>query len=147
MNLDLQRDGRVLPFPFPFLDSNKAMNVRPLNYNWPEFYRLSLGLLQHAWSGRAVWRRLQANRGFTAKALNLIRAISTGRIKYHAKILELLESHSGLRGYFEGDHQTLPRFYGDQIQQRLGALHEWLPTEAVNHDIYAYLKSEPSLAA
>ena len=38
LNLELQREGRVLPFPFHFLDNNKAMNVRPKHYAWPEFY-------------------------------------------------------------------------------------------------------------
>jgi len=38
MNLDYQRAGRVLPFPFHFLNNNHAMNVRPKHYSWPEFY-------------------------------------------------------------------------------------------------------------
>src|ERR1044071_8512812 len=31
LNLDYQRHGRVLPFPFHFLDNNRAMNVIPQN--------------------------------------------------------------------------------------------------------------------
>ena len=38
LNLEYQRAGRVLPFPFHFLNNNHAMNVRPKNYSWPEFY-------------------------------------------------------------------------------------------------------------
>ena len=38
VNLEYQQAGRVLPFPFHFLDNNKAMNVRPKNYSWLEFY-------------------------------------------------------------------------------------------------------------
>ena len=38
LNLDYQRAGRVLPFPFTFLNNNQAMNVKPKNYAWPEFY-------------------------------------------------------------------------------------------------------------
>ena len=38
LNLELQKAGRVLPFPFQFLDSNHAMNVRPLNYGWAEIH-------------------------------------------------------------------------------------------------------------
>jgi hypothetical protein len=37
LNLEYQRAGRVLPFPFHFLNNNHAMNVRPKNYNWPDF--------------------------------------------------------------------------------------------------------------
>ncbi|TAK98056.1 MAG: radical SAM protein [Rhodospirillaceae bacterium] len=142
LNLGLQRSGRVLPVPFPFLDSNKAMNVRPLNYTWPEFYQLSLSLLQHAWSGKAVWRRLLANRGTTARGLNFVRAVTTRRVSYHADVLNLLRTDRKFRGYFEADHRTLPEFYESQIPQRLGPLHSWLPTDAATHDAHAYMNSE-----
>ncbi len=33
-NLELQKAGRVLGFPFHFLDNNQVMNVVPLNYGW-----------------------------------------------------------------------------------------------------------------
>src|SRR5438105_1659618 len=38
LNLQYQRSDRVLPFPFHFLDNNHAMNVKPQNYSWQEFY-------------------------------------------------------------------------------------------------------------
>ena len=38
LNLDYQRSGRVLPFPFHFLNNNGAMNVKPANYSWQTFY-------------------------------------------------------------------------------------------------------------
>src|SRR3546814_7187348 len=62
MNLDLQRAGRVLPFPFHFIDSNHAMNVRPLNYGWREFYDLAVDLTRYALKGTMVRRRFLANR-------------------------------------------------------------------------------------
>jgi hypothetical protein len=33
-----------------------------------------------------VWRRLAANRGVTANAINFIRAMSSSRIRYQAKV-------------------------------------------------------------
>src|SRR3546814_358547 len=54
LNLELQRAGRVLPFPFHFLDSNHAMNVRPLNYEWREFYDHAVDLTRYALSGARV---------------------------------------------------------------------------------------------
>ena len=36
LNLEYQRAGRVLPFPFHFLNNNQAMNVKPKNYSWPD---------------------------------------------------------------------------------------------------------------
>ena len=38
LNLECQRAGLLLPFPFHFLNNNQAMNVRPRNYAWGEFY-------------------------------------------------------------------------------------------------------------
>src|SRR5262249_3987365 len=38
LSLEYQRAGRVLPFPFHFLNNNQAMNVRPMHYAWPDFY-------------------------------------------------------------------------------------------------------------
>ena len=41
--------------------------------------------------GARVWRRLAANRGVTAKALNFIGAMSLSRIRYQAEVAYLLE--------------------------------------------------------
>ncbi len=38
LNLDYQHAGRVLPFPFHFLNNNQAINVTPRNYSWRDFY-------------------------------------------------------------------------------------------------------------
>ncbi|MGH8218864.1 MAG: B12-binding domain-containing radical SAM protein [Steroidobacteraceae bacterium] len=142
LNLALQRDGRVLPFPFPFLESTRAMNVRPLHYSWPQFYRHSLALIAYAWSGSRVWRRLRANRGFATRTLNFVRATTTHRMAYHGRVLKLLETDLKFRGYFEGDHRVLPDFYLSQIPERLGRLQDWLPAGAIDHDSLAYQKKE-----
>ncbi len=40
----------MLPFPHHFLDSNHAMNVRPLHYEWAEFYGHAEDLTLYAFS-------------------------------------------------------------------------------------------------
>ena len=60
MNLDYQRAGRVLPFPFHFLNNNHAMNVRPKNYAWPEFYDGLVDVTSYSFSWRAIARRIPA---------------------------------------------------------------------------------------
>ncbi len=50
LNLEYQRDNRVLPFPFHFLNNNHAMNVKPKNYSWPEFYELVTYLTKYTFS-------------------------------------------------------------------------------------------------
>ena len=44
LNLEYQKQNRVIPFPFHFLDNNHAMNIKPKNYSWPEFYSSIINL-------------------------------------------------------------------------------------------------------
>ncbi len=139
LNLELQRAGRVLPFPFHFLDSNHAMNVRPLHYDWAEFYEHAEDLTLYAHSRTQKWRRFNANRGITTKAMNLLRATSSGRAKFHGKVRRMLNDPS-VRGFFDGETRELPEFYRHRIEKQLGPLWDALPEGALMHDQNAYLK-------
>jgi hypothetical protein len=150
MNLDYQRAGRVLPFPFTFLNNNHAMNVRPAHYSWPEFYDLLVDLSRYSFSWRAIGRRLTATAGAIPKWMNVVRAISSegwGRIRYHTTIRRLLDSDAGVRGFMEGTTAELPTFYSDRIEHDLGPLNRYLPAGAIMHDPNAYLKSSIDTAA
>ena len=144
LNLEFQRDGRVLPFPFHFLDNNHAMNVRPKNYAWSSLYDRIIDLRRHSFSPRAVARRFAANDGFLARSLNFVRAVSTeglGRIRHDATIRGLLESDVSVRRFFESETRDVPAFYTDKVRRDLGPLWEWLPAGALEHDPNAYLSS------
>ncbi len=144
LNLELQRADRVLPFPFHFLDNNKAMNVKPKNYAWPEFYDYVIDLTRYTFNTRAIAKRLVANSGSIPRWMNFLRAISSegsGRIRYHSNIRRLLESDRNVRGYFERDTTDLPDFYRNLVCADLGPLWEWLPDGALEHDPGAYLRS------
>ena len=52
LNLQYQRDNRVLPFPFHFLDNNHAMNVKPKNYSWRQFYDHVISLTKYTFSAK-----------------------------------------------------------------------------------------------
>lgn len=143
LNLELQRDGRVLPTPFHLLDNNRATNVRPRNYTWASLYDNVIGLRKHTFSWRAIQRRFTANRGGLASWLNLARAVSSegfGRIRYDSSVRRLLDSDASLRAFFEGDTDTVPAFYSDQVRRDLGPLWAALPEGALRHDPCAYLK-------
>ena len=144
MNLDYQREGRVLPFPFTFLNNNHAMNVRPANYSWVEFYDRLVDLTSYSFSWRAIRRRLGATPAMIPRWMNVVRAMSSegwGRIEYHTTIRRLLGTDRSVRGFMEGTEQELPEFYGARIQRDLGELHRHLPAGAIMHDPNAYLKS------
>jgi hypothetical protein len=151
MNLDYQRSGRVLAFPFHFLNNNHAMNVRPKHYGWPEFYDGLIDVTRHSFSWRTMARRVPATATAIPKWMNLVRAMSSegwGRIKYHTTIRRLLDTDRSVRAYLEGDTEVLPAFYLDRIRRELGAMYEYLPEGALYHDPNAYLGSvaeEPEL--
>jgi hypothetical protein len=144
LNLEYQELNRVIPFPFHFLDNNHAMNVKPINYSWTEFYSHIISLGEHTFSWSAIMKRLVATKAFIPRWMNVVRAISSegfGRIAYNKEILRQLNSDKKFRDYFEQETTELPQFYLDTIKKELGPLWEWLPDGAIFHDQNAYLNS------
>jgi hypothetical protein len=139
LNLELQRAGRVLPFPFLLLDGNHAMNVRPLNYEWAEFYDLAADATRYAMTGARVLRRFAANRGIVMRMLNLVRATSSKRARFQARVRERLDTDASVRRFFAGESRQLPGFYAERIRGSLGPLWDALPAGALMHDENAYL--------
>ncbi len=148
LNLEYQRENRVLPFPFHFLNNHHAMNVKPRNYSWPEFYDHIIDLTRYTFSWRAIAKRFAAMREPIPKWMNVVRAVSSegfGRIKYHTAMRERLETDKPLRRFFEQETTEIPQFYLNRIKNDLGPLWDWLPPGALEHDPNAYLKSDLTL--
>jgi hypothetical protein len=144
LNLELQRQGRVLATPFHFLDNNRAANVRPKNYSWAALYDQVISLRKHSFSWRAAARRFRANRTPIPRWLNLVRALSSegaGRIRYDSMVRRLLDRDAPFRRFVEGETTTLPGFYTQQLQRDLGRFWPLLPEGALSHDPTAYLKA------
>jgi hypothetical protein len=142
LNLTYQREGRVLPFPFHFLNNNLAMNIKPKNYEWIDFYDKVIDLTEYTFSKKALYHRFMATPGFTSKWMNVMRAVSAegyGRLRFFRKVRKNLEEDINFRRYFEGETNELPSFYKNIIQQDLGIWWRWLPNGAFNHDPNAYL--------
>ncbi|HEX4575147.1 MAG TPA: radical SAM protein [Gemmatimonadales bacterium] len=153
LNLEYQRENRVLPFPFHFLDNNHAMNVKPKHYTWAEFYDHVIDLTKYSFSWRAIANRCRATPAMIPRWMNVVRAVSSegfGRIKYHTEVRQRLEGDVQVGRYFEQSTAELPAFYADQVRRDLGPLWPWLPPGALYHDHTAYLESEapaPALRA
>src|SRR5215213_849488 len=152
MNLDYQRAGRVLPFPFHFLNNNHAMNVRPKNYSWKEFYDGLIDVTSYSFSWRAIARRIPATPTMIPKWMNVVRAVSSegfGRIRYHETIQGLLQTDRSVRRFMEGETDQLPEVYASRIRRELGPAYNCLPEGALAHDPNAYLHAttEPALGA
>lgn len=144
LNLEYQRANRVLPFPFQFLNNNQAMNVKPKNYSWPDFYDHVIDLVKYTYSWRAIFNRCRATKAMIPRWMNVVRAVSSegfGRIKHHTEVRRRLDTDRQFRRYFEQETTELPQFYRDMARNELGPLGEWLPEGAMDHDPNAYLKS------
>ena len=144
LNLDYQRMNRVIPFPFHFISNNHAMNVKPINYTWPEFYSHIISLGEHTFSWGSILKRLMATKAFIPRWMNVVRAVSEegfGRVAYNKKILEQLNTNVKFRQYFEQETTELPQFYLNLMKEELGPLWEWLPEGAIYHDQNAYLNA------
>jgi hypothetical protein len=144
LNFDYQRDNRVLPFPFHFLNNNQAMNVKPKNYSWQDFYDHVISLTRYTYSWRAIINRFRATRGMIPRWMNVVRAVSSegfGRIKYHTQVRRLLDTDRQFQRYFEQETTELPQFYVELARKDLGPLWQWLPERAMYHDPNAYLNS------
>lgn len=142
LNLRYQEEGRVLPFPFHFLNNHLAMNVKPKNYGWVDFYDKVIALTAYTFSAKAIGRRLLATKNTTTRWMNFMRAISSegyGRLRFYRQVRQNLVDDLAFRRYFEGETRELPSFYRDIIRRDLGAWWQWLPEGALEHDHHAYL--------
>lgn len=145
LNLEYQESDRIRPFPFHFLNNHLAMNVKPKNYEWLDFYDKVIDLTQYTFSPRAIYRRFRHNSTFTSKWMNAMRAISSegyGRIRFFKKVRRRLVEDTAFRDFFEGETDRLPQFYSDIVREDLGEFWEWFPKEAMMHDPKAYLKKK-----
>jgi hypothetical protein len=150
VNLEYQRAGRVIPFPFHFLNNNGAMNIKPMHYTWDAFYDHVIDLTRYSFSPRAIVRRAGATSRFVPKWLNVVRAISSeghGRIAAYGEIRRRLVSDPAFRPFFERETPAIPRFYTDRILRDLGGFRQWLPPGALEHDPNAYLKAQVEATA
>ncbi len=143
LNLEYQRNNRVLSVPFHFLNNQHATNVVPNQYSWLELYDNYIDLSKYSLSGRVARRRFMANKVAIVRWMNLLRAMSAGPevINHHIEIRNLLKTDKQFRSFYEQETTELPSFYTDWIRKDLGPLWEWLPPGAMHHDPLAYLKS------
>ena len=142
LNLELQLSNRVIPFPFHFLDNNHAMNVRPLNYEWPEFYDHVIDLTRYTFSWKTMGRRLLANRASLPRWLNLVRGVSSegfGRLKQFRSLRRRLDTDGDLLAFLDGTSDRIPNYYVETLRRDLGPLWKWLPAGALQHNPQAYL--------
>ncbi len=148
VNLQYMKENRVRPFPFHFLNNHMAMNVKPKNYEWIEFYDHVIDLTSYTFSWNAIGKRLSNGTRFTERWMNLVRAISSegfGRIRYFKQIRKNLQEDRQFRDFFEGETDEVPAFYKNIVRKDLGELYAWFPERSWTYDHKAYLKKSLTL--
>ncbi len=146
-NLEFQRAGRVLPFPYHFL-SNIQMNIKPKNYSWPEFYDRLIDVTRYSYSPRLIIRRFLANGETIPRWLNIVRGLSSerfGRVAYFTEMRSRLANDRPFRRFFEQETEEIPNYFMDRIRRDLGQFWDWLPAGAIRHDPNAFLRSTEKL--
>ena len=143
LNLEYQENKRMIPVPFPLLNNDSAMNVRPKNYEWPEFFTHLKDLLEYTFSKKAIAKRFVSNSGLPIKLMNYFRANTQGKrhIRYYDTVINKLQNEPDFRAFFEQDTDEVPDFFRKRIMKSMGPLAEWLPEGGLNHDAYAYLNA------
>ncbi|HKJ30412.1 MAG TPA: hypothetical protein VKA34_01235 [Balneolales bacterium] len=145
LNLEYQKEDRVLGFPFQFLNNSGAMNVIPKNYEWPDFFDKMISLHEYSFSKMAIYRRFKVNGGWIPKTMNIVRAMSSegwGKIQYFQNVRRRLDEDIAFRKFYEGETDEVPPFLVNQIKEAMGPLWDWLPEGGVTHNPYSYLKWE-----
>jgi Fe-S oxidoreductase len=145
LNLGYQKAGRVLPFPFHFLNNHLAMNIKPKNYEWVKFYDKVIDLTAYTFSLKAIYRRFIHARSTPARWMNFMRAVSSegfGRLRFYRQVRQHLVKDRGFRRFFEGETKEMPAFYKEIVKRDLGIWWEWLPKGALGHNENAYLEKQ-----
>ena len=121
----------MLPFPFHFLNNNQAMNVKPLNYYWRDFYDRVIDLTRYSFSHA---RHCSPLAGHARLELALVERRARGfdgrlwKGRYYPEIRKRLDGDPQFSPYFEQRERASFRdFYVDMVRQELGPLWEWLP--------------------
>ena len=106
LNLEYQKAGRVLPFPYHFLNNHLAMNIKPKNYDWVDFYDKVIDLTSIYFFSKGYLPSVYGYRYPTARWMNFMRAISNegrGRLRFYRHVRHNLINDRAFRRYFEGE--------------------------------------------
>ncbi len=148
LNIEYQKAGRVVPFPFHFLNNNTIINVRPKHYDLPEFYDRMIDVRRYAYSWRAIARRFRTAKKGNPRWLrwvNVWRTASSERIgktQNYVDVRQMWDRDPHFRRFWRGETTEIPRIYVQGIRGDLGPLWKWLPKGAIAHDANAYLRSK-----
>jgi hypothetical protein len=148
LNSQYQAEGRVIDIPFPFLDGNSGLNVRPKHYSFVEFYDRMIDLAAYSCSPRRIWRRFQANKHPLPRWMNLLRAFFSvkGGGGNYSEIRHRLSSDHEFQAFYSGESMRPPAYYQKKIQASLGPFYHHLPQRTLDYLKYGESAPNPRIS-
>ena len=127
-----QKEGRVIDIPFPFLDGNCGLNVRPKNYSFIELYDHLIDLVNYSFSNKRVWKRFRASHHPLPRWMNLLRAKLAGKgLKgNYSTIRNQVATNREFQAFFSGESHRPPSYYRETVRAALGNFYEAIPLRA-----------------
>jgi radical SAM superfamily enzyme YgiQ (UPF0313 family) len=127
---NLYRSGRILeqmPFAFYY---NPYLAIVPKHYDPERYYDHLIAIHEAITSGRMLWRRLRSGRPIV-RFIHGLRTLATrAELGAFRHIRDRLRSDMQFRAFHEGRSHTLPEFYHQALERRLGRYASLLPRGA-----------------
>ncbi len=131
LGVALQREGRVLDVPFPFLDTSAIHNVRLRHYAPGDFYRRLAGIVRDSYGLRGAARRFRAYSHAPmspGRWMVLLRGVSSlWRAGYYGRLARRFDEDPAFRALAEGGATAPPALLRDQVRADLGPFLPHLP--------------------
>jgi len=139
LDLQMQREGRVLDVPFHFLDAHSALNTRPKNYTYVELLEHMADLTRYSFLPRVAGRRFATNNHSLLSLprwAQLIRSkgvLGRGRVDFYTRTRQRVMADPELQTFYAGQSRRLPAFFRNKIKTDLGHYYDHLPTGVLDY--------------
>ncbi|UCH93742.1 MAG: radical SAM protein [Candidatus Aminicenantes bacterium] len=128
LNLEYQKQNRILPLPFYLLDCQQAMNVVPKNYSWTEFYNHYISLAQYTVTRQAMIKRYKVNTSPLWRWMNVFRGLHFFKvINFCKEFLSHFQTDENFKKFYLQESSKVPQYYLQWMRKSLGPFWEWLP--------------------
>lgn len=137
-NLRYIEEGRVIPFPFHYMQSVNTMNIIPRNYTWRKLYDHFIDLLNYSFSGKAMYRRFNAVHEIGPKWVIFFLSITGGgwdRRHLLSSLMMRYKEDEEFRLFVSKETTNVPGFMVNKVRKDLGPLWQWLPDKSLSYSL------------
>jgi len=135
-NIKYEIEDRIIPFPFHMMRSVLILNIIPKHYTWEEIYVHFIDLLKYSFSGKAMYRRFNANHMAASKWITLLLSLTIGgleKIRLLSGMLNDLRREPDFRTFVSKQTNRVPGFMIENVKKDLGPFWHWLPNKSLSY--------------